>query len=733
MNTEKESAEITINNFLSKVKHYYPTGEGKILQAFNVANKAHEGQFRASGRPYITHPTIVADILIDMGLDVSTICAALLHDTVEDTYVTDEDLRNQFGDEIADLVKGVTKLDKLQFHSKEEEQAENMRKMFFAMAKDIRVMIIKLADRLHNMRSLMYVSEKKQQVIAKETLDIFAPIAGRLGISPVKCELEDLCLKYLDRPAYDYLAENISLKKQERQTMVEEFMAEVKKELTKSGIEDFEITGRTKHFYSIYKKMKRQGKTLEQIYDLTAIRIIVDTIKNCYAVLGAIHARWKPMPGRFKDYIAVPKPNMYQSLHTTVVSDIESHHFPFEVQIRTHEMHKIAEYGIAAHWKYKEGITGATPMDDKLGWVKEVLSYENDLKDSSEFLDLIRKDISNTNEVYVFTPNGDVKSLMAGATALDFAYSIHSEVGNRCVGIKVNGKIMPLETVLETGDVVEVMTNTNSKGPSRDWLKIVKTSSAKAKIRQFFKHELKDEYIKTGKAMIERDARHRNIAPSELLTPEAIKAVCDRYLFASADEMYASLGYGSITLNQVMVKLITSNKSVSDGLKAQQIVRPKKKPGSKENSVIVKGVEDLLVRFSRCCSPVPGDEIVGYISRGRGICVHRADCPSVKSMEKERLVSAEWANVDNSTTFPATIQIVSEDKGDIFGDITRAIANEGLPMVAINARKDKKGNAIATVTVEITNHDQANQLINKLMSIKHVVKAYRTSSSGHQE
>ena len=729
MNREREPAEVTIENFLSKVKHYYPVGEGKILQAFDLASKAHEGQFRASGRPYITHPTIVADILIDMGLDVSTICAALLHDTVEDTYVTDEDLRKQFGDEIADLVKGVTKLDKLQFHSKEEEQAENMRKMFFAMAKDIRVMIIKLADRLHNMRSLMYMTERKQQIIAKETLDIFAPIAGRLGISPVKCELEDLCLKYLDRPAYDFLAENISLKKQERQVMVEEFMAEVKKELQESGITDFEITGRTKHFYSIYKKMKRQGKTLEQIYDMTAIRIIVDTIKNCYAVLGAIHARWKPMPGRFKDYIAVPKPNMYQSLHTTVVSDLESHNIPFEVQIRTHEMHKVAEYGIAAHWKYKEGVTGATAMDDKLGWVKEVLSYESDLKDSNEFLDLIRKDISNTNEVYVFTPNGDVKSLMAGATALDFAYSIHSEVGNKCVGIKVNGKIVPLETVLETGDIVEVMTNSNSKGPSRDWLKVVKTSSAKAKIRQFFKHELKEEYIKTGKAMIERDARHRNIQPSDLLTPEAIKAVCDRYMFASADEMYASLGYGSITLNQVMVKLITSNKGVSDVLKAQQIVKQKKKPGSKDDSIVVKGVQDLLVRFSRCCSPVPGDEIIGYISRGRGVCIHRVDCPSVKSMEKERLIKAEWANVDKNTTFPATIQILSEDKGDIFAEITKAIANEGLPIVAINARKDKKGNAIATVTVEITNHDQVNQLINKLMSIKNVVRAYRTSSS----
>ncbi len=728
MNSEKESAEVTIDNFLSKVKHYYPIEEGKIREAFDVAYKAHEGQFRASGRPYITHPAIVADILIDMGLDVATICAALLHDTVEDTYVTDADLRKQFGDEIADLVQGVTKLDRIQFHSKEEEQAENMRKMFFAMAKDIRVMIIKLADRLHNMRSLMYLSEEKQQVMAKETLDIFAPIAGRLGISPVKCELEDLCLKYIDRQAYDYLSENISLKKQERQEIVDEFMSAVKIELLKVNIDRFEISGRTKHFYSIYKKMKRQGKTLEQIYDLTAVRIIVDTIKDCYAVLGAIHARWKPMPGRFKDYIAVPKPNMYQSLHTTVISDLESHHFPFEVQIRTHDMHKIAEYGIAAHWKYKEGITGATGMDDKLGWVKEVLSYESDLKDSSEFLDLIRKDISNTNEVYVFTPAGDVKNLTAGATALDFAYSVHSQVGNRCVGTKVNNKIVPLYTVLQTGDVVEVMTNSNAKGPSRDWLKIVKTASAKAKIRQFFKHELKDEYIRTGKSMIERDAKHRGIAPSELLTPEAVAAVCERYMFSSLDEMYASVGYGSVTLNQVMVKLITSNKSVSDGLKVRQIAKQKKPGANRENSIIIKGVDDLLVRFSRCCSPVPGDKIVGYISRGRGVCVHRADCPAVKGMEEERLVQAEWAATDGRATFPATIEIISEDKGDIFAEITKSIVNEGLPMVAINARKDKKGNAIATVTVEITNHDQVNQIMNKLQGLTHVIKVYRTTN-----
>lgn len=728
MYSEKESAEVTVNNFLTKIKHYYhPTEEAAILEAFSVAKNAHEGQFRASGRPYITHPTIVADILVDMGFDVPTICAALLHDTVEDTNVTDADLRTKFGDEIADLVAGVTKLDKIQFHNKEEEQTENMRKMFFAMAKDIRVMMIKLADRLHNMRSLMYLSEEKQQVIAKETLDIFAPIAGRLGISSVKSELEDLCLKYLDRKAYDEIAQGIAMKKAERETIVENFIFQLKDKLKESNLANFDVYWRTKHFYSIYKKMKKQNKTLEQVYDLTAVRVIVETIKDCYAVLGSIHDKWKPMPGRFKDYIAVPKRNMYQSLHTTVFLDYQSHRYPIEVQIRTYEMHKIAEYGVAAHWKYKEGVTTKTEMDETLGWVKEVLSYDKDFRDSKEFLNLIRKDISNTNEVYVFTPNGDVKILAAGSNALDFAYAVHSEVGNKCVGTKVNNKIVPLDTVLSTGDTVEVMTNPNAKGPSRDWLKIVTTPSAKAKIRQFFKRELKDEYIRTGKSMVERDAKHRGISPSELVTPEAVAAVCERYMLANADEMYAAVGYGSLSLTQVMLKLITANKHVSDTIKAQQVVRSRKPVNSKEKSVIIKGVEGLLVRFSRCCSPVPGDEIVGYISRGRGVCVHRADCPAVKNMEKERLIKAEWANTSEQTTFAASIEIISEDKGDIFAEITRAIANEGLPMTAINARKDKKGNAVANVTVEISNHDQANQLITKLKSIPAVINAYRVN------
>ncbi len=717
----KEPAEITIDNLLAKIKHYYPNQMDFIMKAFRMADEAHKGQFRASGRPYITHPVVVADILVDLGLDVPAICAALLHDTVEDTYVTDAMIRKEFGDEIADLVKGVTKLDQLHFESKEQEQAENMRKMFFAMAKDIRVLIIKLADRLHNMRSLQYLSKEKQQIMAKETLDIFAPLAGRLGISYVKCELEDLCLKFLDPDAYEYLANNIAMKKEERQELVDTVIADLNTMLKELEIEG-EVSGRTKHFFSIFKKMNKQHKTLDQIYDLTAVRVIVDSVKDCYNVLGSIHAKWKPIPGRFKDYIAVPKPNLYQSLHTTVVTN---QGIPFEIQIRTYEMHKVAEYGIAAHWKYKEGIQGKTDLDDRLQWVKEVLTYQNDLPDSKEFLDLIRKDISITNEVYVFTPKGDVRNLTAGSTAVDFAYSIHSEVGNKCVGVKVNGKIVNLDYVLQNGDVVEVLLNPNSKGPSRDWLKIVKTQTAKAKIRQFFKKELKDENIKLGKSALEREAKRRGYNLGDLMRPEALKVVFDRYMFTSLDELYASVGYGTITTNQVLVKLIGYMRTHAE------IARPvssKAKTGSDHNLVRIKGYDDLLIRFSKCCTPVPGDKIIGYISRGRGITIHRIDCPTIKTLEPERLVEAEWIAQNGNATFTAHVQVECEDKGEVFADLTKIIANEKLPLVAINARKDKNHNAVAVISVEISNHDQLNELIKKLRGYPNTINVFRTTN-----
>lgn len=719
----KEPAEITIENLKSKIKHYYPNDTAIILRAFKLAQDAHEGQYRASGRPYITHPCVVCDILIDLGFDVATLCAALLHDTVEDTYVTDAQLREEFGDEIANLVQGVTKLDKLQFASKEEEQAENIRKMFFAMAKDIRVIIIKLADRLHNMRSLHYLSERRQQAMAKETIDIFAPLAGRLGISQIKCELEDLCLKYLDEEAYEYLSTNIAMKKEERQSLVDTVIFQLSNILKELGVVG-EISGRTKHFYSIYKKMKNQGKSLDEIYDMTAVRVIVDSVKDCYNVLGAIHAVWKPIPGRIKDYIAVPKPNLYQSLHTTVITNLGS---PFEIQIRTKEMHKVAEYGIAAHWKYKEGAF-EKGVNDKISWINEVVTNDAEYKDSKEFLASIKQDISLGNEVFVFTPKGEVKILQSGATALDFAYAVHSAVGHKCVGAKVNSKLVPIGHVLENGDIVEIITSANSKGPSRDWLKIVISSSAKSKIRQFFKKEMKDEHIKDGRAMLEKEAKRRGFVWSQLITPKALETVFRRYMFNEIDEMYASVGYGSITTNQVLIKLIDYYKKHVEKVVIDGEVVYKPKQSSKANSVIIKGYDDLLIRFSKCCSPVPGDKIVGYISRGRGITIHLADCQAVKSLEKERLVEAEWSQDVTGASFSASLQVLCEDKGVVFADLTKIITNQNLPIISFNARKDKNHNIVATFSVEIKDHKQLNQLIDKIRSYPNTLDVYRTTN-----
>ena len=719
----KEPAEITIENLKSKIRHYYPNDTAVILRAFKLAQDAHEGQYRASGRPYITHPCVVCDILIDLGFDVATLCAALLHDTVEDTYVTDQQLRNEFGDEIANLVQGVTKLDKLQFASKEEEQAENIRKMFFAMAKDIRVIIIKLADRLHNMRSLHYLSERRQQAMAKETIDIFAPLAGRLGISQIKCELEDLCLKYLDEEAYEYLSENIAMKKEERQSLVDTVIFELSKMLKEIDVVG-EISGRTKHFYSIYKKMKNQGKSLDEIYDMTAVRVIVNSVKDCYNVLGSIHATWKPLPGRIKDYIAVPKPNMYQSLHTTVITNLGS---PFEIQIRTKEMHRVAEYGIAAHWKYKEGAF-EKGVSDKISWIKEVV--ENDAeghKDSKEFLASIKQDISVGNEVFVFTPKGAVKILQTGATALDFAYAVHSEVGHKCVGAKVNSKLVPIGHVLENGDIVEILTSANSKGPSRDWLKMVVSSSAKTKIKQFFKKELKDEHIKNGRSMLEKEAKRRGFNWSQLINPKALETVYRRYMFSEIDEMYASVGYGSLTTNQVLIKLIDYYKKHVEKVVIDGEIVYKPKQSSKANSVIIKGYDDLLIRFSKCCSPVPGDKIVGYISRGRGITIHLADCQAVKTLEKERLVEAEWSQEVTGASFSASLQVLCEDKGVVFADLTKIITNQNLPIISFNARKDKNHNIVAVFAVEIKDHKQLNQLIDKIRSYPNTLDVFRTT------
>jgi GTP pyrophosphokinase len=515
---------------------------------------------------------------------------------------------------------------------------------------------------------------------------------------------------------------HIVMKKEERQSLVDTVIFELSKILKDLGVEG-EISGRTKHFYSIYKKMKNQGKSLDEIYDMTAVRVIVDSVKDCYNVLGAIHAVWKPIPGRIKDYIAVPKPNMYQSLHTTVITNLGSR---FEIQIRTKEMHKVAEYGIAAHWKYKEGAF-EKDVNDKINWINEVLTYDSENKDSKEFLDSIKKDVSIGNEVFVFTPKGEVKTLQVGATALDFAYAVHSEVGNKCVGAKVNSKLVPLGHILENGDIVEINTSANSKGPSRDWLKIVVTSSAKSKIRQFFKRELKEENIKNGKSMLEKEARRRGFTWSQLIEPKALETVFKRYMFNDIDEMYASVGYGSISTNQVLLKLIDYYKKHVEKVVIDGEVVYKPKQTSKANSVIIKGYDDLLIRFSKCCSPVPGDKIVGYISRGRGITIHLADCPTVKQLEKERLVEAEWSQTRSNASFSASLQVLCEDKGAVFADLTKIITNQDLPILSFNAKKDKNHNIVAVFSVEIKDHKQLNQLIEKIRAYPNTLNVFRTT------
>ncbi len=709
-----------MDNLLSKMKYYYPDAYYGVLErAYNFSQSAHANQKRASGEDFFTHPYSVAEILVDLGLDTETVAASLLHDVVEDTPVTREQLRKEFGEDICVLVDGVTKLDKITFNSKEEEQAENLRKMFFAMAKDVRVVLIKLADRLHNMRSLSYLSPERRVAMARETLDIYAPLAGRLGISNIKCELEDLCLKYLDPEAYDYLANTIASKRNERFELVNVIIGDINAMLEDIGVKG-EVFGRPKHFYSIYKKMKNQHKSVDEIYDLIAVRIIVEDIRDCYNVLGTIHTKWKPIPGRIKDYIAMPKPNMYQSLHTTVVTNYGQ---TFELQIRTHGMHRVAEYGVAAHWKYKDG--GAKPaggFDKKLDWIRELMEYEGDLKDSKTFYDSLKGDLVSS-EVLVFTPKGDVISLPEGATPIDFAYHIHSAVGNKCVGAKVNGKMVKLDSKLQTGDVVSIITNQGAKGPSWDWLKIAKSSGAKAKIRQFFKREMKEENIRKGRDMLELDAKKKGFVLSELLTDSALKNLYDRFSFVSFDEVCAAVGYGAFTVNQVMFRLIDQNKAhTAEKPPGSQLFKK-----SQAGSVIIKGFDDLLVRFAGCCNPVPGDVIKGFISRGRGISVHRSDCPNLKNAELERLVDAQWAGVPSSV-FSISLQVVADDTPTLMLNISSIIANMKLNMTAVNARLDKKGRAIVNMTVQISDPSDKDTLVKKLLDYGPIHEVFRTTT-----
>lgn len=707
-----------IYDIIEKIRDVYSGEELELCEkAYDYAKKAHINQKRASGEEYFTHPCSVAAILLDLGLDAATIAAAFLHDVIEDTPVSEGDIMQEFGPEVLQLVQGVTKLEKIEFTSKEEEQAENFRKIFVAMAKDIRVIIIKLADRLHNMRSLNFLSHERQQRMAKETIDIYAPLAGRLGISQIKCELEDLSLKYLEPEFFEYLVINIKAKLAERKQFVASVVEEIEGILKEGNIEG-EVYGRPKHFYSIYKKMKNQNKTLDQIYDLTAVRVIVNTVDDCYEVFGKIHHKWKPVPGRIKDYIATPKPNMYQSLHTTVVTNFGQ---TFEIQIRTHEMNRAAEYGIAAHWKYKENKKNTDDFDERLSWIREVMEWQGGLKDSKEFLDSLKGDIYST-EVLVFTPKGDVIRLPKDATPIDFAYQIHSAVGNKCIGAKVNSKIVPLNTPLQVGDVVEVITSPNSKGPSWDWLKVVKSSSTKVKIKQFFRREMKEENIKTGKSMLEREAKNKGYNLNDLLTEKAFNKLAQRMSFSTQDEMFASVGYGAVGINQVLVKLIDYYRHSSIDREAKIV--PKKHP---TGGVIVKGMENILVRFAGCCNPVPGDDIVGFVSRGRGVAVHRADCPNMKNVDGDRRIEVRWAGT-TSAAFNASIKVIAEDQGVILAAVSALVSQMNLAITAINGRIDSKtNNATVDFSIRLNSRQDLDTLISKLKQNNKLFDVYRTS------
>ncbi len=708
---------------LKKIEEGYVGEERAVLfKAYEYAKQAHANQKRASGEPYFIHPCAVADILIDLGLDAATIAAALLHDVIEDTESTAEDIRAEFGEEVLTLVGGVTKLEKIVFKSKEDENAENFRKIFVAMAKDVRVIIIKLADRLHNMRSLNFLSHERQQRMANETLDIFAPLAGRLGISQIKCELEDLCLKYLDPESYEYLVYNIREQLSERKEFVNSIVADLKEMMQADKVEG-EVFGRPKHFYSIYKKMKNKGKTLDEIYDLTAVRVIVKDINQCYTVLGRIHEKWKPIPGRIKDYIATPKPNKYQSLHTTVMTKYGQ---PFEIQIRTQEMHQIAEFGIAAHWKYKEGKTeeAANNFESRLAWLREVMEWEGDLKDSKEFISALKTELYS-HELLVFTPRGKVISLPPGATPVDFAYAIHSEVGNHCTGARVNSKIVPLTTTLEVGDVVEVITSPNSKGPSRDWLKFIKSSSAKAKIRQFYKNELKEENIRIGQLKLDEEAKKKGYSLSTLLTPEAFKRISERFSFNEQEEMFAAVGYGSISVNQVLFKLIDCYRKETP-MAAFEI----KNGGNKvTGGVLINGQGGMLVHFAGCCSPVPGDEIVGYTSRGRGVVVHRTDCPNLRGVDKERLLPAAWQIAAGAKQrFNANISIRAADQGAALSVLSSAVSELKLSITSVNGRIDKNRDAVLEASISLTDIAEIDQLLKKIQADKRIYNVHRITS-----
>ncbi len=700
------------------IQKYDQKDQAFFEKAYEFAQKAHEGQRRLSGEPFFVHPCEVANILIDLGLDISTVVAGLFHDIIEDTGLRVKQIEEQFGREIAQIVDGVTKVGKVSFSSKEEHQAENLRKMFLAMANDIRVILVKLADRLHNMRTLSYQTDEKRLEKAKETIEIYAPLAHRLGINAIKWELEDLALKFIDEKSYFEIAEKLTETRAQRSEYIQGVIVEIKKHLKKIRVEA-EIEGRPKHIYSIYNKIHKKDRAFEEVYDLMAVRIIVGSVRDCYAVLGTVHTVWKPIPGRFKDYIAVPKQNMYQSIHTTVLG---SDGRPFEVQIRTREMHSTAEYGIAAHWHYKEG-SGRTKIDEKLAWLRELLEWQTDTKDSREFMESLKGDFFS-DKVYVFTPKGDVKEFMLGATPLDFAYGIHTEIGNRCIGAKVNGKIVPLTYELNSGDIVEILTSASSKGPSRDWLSIVKTSQAKNRIRNWIRKEFKEENIIKGREMLEREAKRRGFELKALFRPDWLKELYKKFTLQTPEDMYAAVGYGGLTTSQILHRLIGEYKKIykTDSEKPQ--TRAKKTADS--CGVTVVGYDDMVVRLAKCCNPVPGDNIVGYVTRGRGVSIHRSDCSNITTTDFEsgRMIEVKWT-FDNRTSYNVEVQVTADDRSGLIAELSSKLFNMGVSITSVNARMGKNRTAFMVFGFEITEASQLGNVINALKSIAGVREVFR--------
>ena len=740
------SPESLYQELIASVKKYHPSTDISLIEkAYKTADTAHKGQVRKSGEAYIIHPLCVAIILAELALDKENIVAGLLHDVVEDTVMTVEEIASEFSEEIALLVDGVTKLGQLSYDAdKVEVQAENLRKMFLAMAKDIRVILIKLADRLHNMRTLKYMTPEKQKEKARETMDIYAPIAQRLGISKIKIELDDLSLKYLEPEAYYDLVEKVALRKSVRDDYVQSLVKEVSKHIENAGIKA-QIDGRAKHFFSIYKKMVNQHKTLDQIYDLFAIRIIVDNVKDCYAALGVIHEMYKPIPGRFKDYIAMPKPNMYQSLHTTLIGPTGQ---PFEIQIRTFEMHRTAEYGIAAHWKYKEaannGGTVATTKseEEKLSWLRQILEWQKDMSDNKEFMSLLKSDLNLFSDtVFCFTPSGDVKNLPTGSTPVDFAYSIHSAVGNKMIGAKVNGKLVPIDYEIQNGDRIEIITSQNSKGPSRDWLNIVKSTQAKNKINQWFRSELKEENIVKGKELIAQYCKAKSINLTDINKPEYQSKVMRKYGFHDWDSALATLGHGGLKEGQVVNKMLEeyrkdhpiqlTDEDVLNNVPSEN--KDKAVPQKSKSGIIVKGLYDVAVHFSKCCSPVPGDEIVGFVTRGRGVSIHRTDCINIMNLselEKVRLIDAEWqqgAEQGDNGLYLAEIKIFGNNRTGLLVDITRIFTEREIDISSINSKTSKQGVATISISFNTKGKEELSSLIEKIRQVESVIDIERTT------